>query len=152
MARSAKPWYRKDRKAWFVTIDGIRHNLGPDKTEAFRQFHALMREPKHKEVKSQSFVAIADAFLEWLQKHRAPDTYEWYRYRIERFCQTYPELKLGDLKPFHVQKWVDTYPDLSRTSRRNYLRSVKRCVSWACKQGYLENDPIHQMEVPSAER
>ena len=47
MARSAKPWYRKDRKAWFVTIDGTRHNLGSDRTEAFRQFHTLMREPKN---------------------------------------------------------------------------------------------------------
>ena len=28
MARSPKPWYREDRQAWFVTIDGRRHNLG----------------------------------------------------------------------------------------------------------------------------
>ena len=65
MARSAKPWYRKDRKAWFVTIGGVRHNLGSEKAEALRQFHALMREPQHKAVQSQSFVAVADAFLEW---------------------------------------------------------------------------------------
>lgn len=151
MARSAKPWYRKDRKAWFVTIDGTRHNLGPDRTEAFRQFHALMREPKTQPVKAQSFVAIADAFLEWLQKNRAADTFEWYRYRIERFCRKYPELKLAELKPFHVQQWVDSYPKLSKTSRRNYLRSIKRCVSWACRQGYQEIDPIKDLEVPSAD-
>lgn len=152
MARSAKPWYRKDRKSWFVTIAGVRHNLGPDKTEAFKQFHSLMREPTRKQVKRRSFAGVADAFLEWLQRHRAADTYEWYRYRLERFCQYLPELSAEDLKPLHVQEWVDRYPDLSKTSRRNYLRAVKRCVSWACRQGYMESDPIVGMEVPAADR
>ena len=59
MARSAKPWYRKDRKCWFVTIAGVRHNLGPEKSEAFRQFHDLMREPTRKQVKRQSFVGVS---------------------------------------------------------------------------------------------
>ena len=27
MPRQPRPWYRKDRDAWFVTIDGTRHNL-----------------------------------------------------------------------------------------------------------------------------
>jgi|GEM_PF-7135284 len=72
MSRIARPWYRKDRKAWFVTIAGTRHNLGSDKAEAIRQYHALMREPKLHVVKSQSFLTIADSFLEWLEKHRAP--------------------------------------------------------------------------------
>lgn len=152
MARSAKPWYRKDRKSWFVTIAGVRHNLGPDKSEAFRQFHALMREPTRKQVKGRAFVAVADAFLDWLKRNRAADTFEWYRYRIERFCQYLPELLTDDLKPLHVQGWVDQYPNLSKTSRRNYLRSVKRCVAWDCRQGYMESDPIQGMEVPVADR
>jgi site-specific recombinase XerD len=152
MARSAKPWFRRDRGCWFVTIAGVRHNLGPDKAQAFKQFHTLMREPNRKQVKGRSFAAVADAFLEWLKRHRAPDTFEWYRYRIERFCQYLPDLSAEDLKPLHVQEWVDRYPDLSKTSRRNYLRSIKRCVSWACRQGYMESDPIHRMEVPVADR
>ena len=88
---------------------------------------------------------------QWLQKNRATETFEWYRYRIERYCRKYPELKLAELKPFHVQQWVDSYPKLSKTSRRNYLRSIKRCVSWACRQGYQEFDPIKDLEVPSAD-
>ena len=85
MARRPKPWYRKSRGAWFVTLDGAQHNLGPDKNEAFEQFYELMREPQQRKVPSQSLAAIIDAFLEWTEKHRAPDTYEWYRYRLQRF-------------------------------------------------------------------
>ena len=42
MARSPKPWFRKDRQAYFVTINGTRHNLGSVKKEADRRFHELM--------------------------------------------------------------------------------------------------------------
>jgi hypothetical protein len=103
MARSAKPWFRRDRKAWFVTIDGVRHNLGPDKNEAFRKFHTLMQQQKHSgPARSRSFFATADALLEWLKKNRAAETFEWYRYRIERLCQKYPDLSLVAPKPFHA--------------------------------------------------
>ena len=45
VARSPKPWYREDRQAWFVTINGDRHNLGSDEKEAKRKFHELMAAP-----------------------------------------------------------------------------------------------------------
>ncbi len=152
MARQPKPWYRKDRKAWFVTIDGKRHNLGKNKAEAFDRFHQLMTKPKQRRVVSESLPALIDLFLDWVQKNRAPDTYEWYQYRLERFAQRYPDLCVGDLKPFHVQEWVDSYPDLSKTSRRNYFRSIKRCIKWNLQQGYIEANPIEHLQVPGGER
>jgi hypothetical protein len=38
MARRSKPWFRKARRAWFVTINGEQHNLGPHKAEAYEPF------------------------------------------------------------------------------------------------------------------
>lgn len=152
MARQPKPWFRKDRQAWFVTVHGQRHNLGPDKKAAFERFYTLMRQPAAKKISIDSFVAIADAFLEWTQQHRSPDTYDWYRYRIERFCQRYPDLITSEMKPYHVQQWVDSYPNLAQTTRRNYVRSIKRCLTWARQQGYIDENPIRDIEVPGAER
>jgi len=37
--------------------------------------------------------SVIDAYLEWVQKNRAAETYEWYRYRLQRFVLTYPESK-----------------------------------------------------------
>ena len=31
MPRFPKPWYRKNRRRWFVQIDGKQVNLGPDR-------------------------------------------------------------------------------------------------------------------------
>lgn len=147
MPRTSKPWYRKDRKAWFVTIDGKRHNLGPNRKHALQQFHELMSQPQKRVIPSDSLLAIIDAFLEWCEKHRALDTYEWYRFRLERFAQTYPDLRIGELRPYHVQEWIDDM-ELSNGSRRNYGRSIKRCVRWAKRQGYIDHNPIADMELP----
>ena len=150
MARRPKPWFRKARNAWFVMIGGVQHNLGPDKNEAYDRFHQLMRQPQQRKVSSQSFAAIAEAFLEWVQKHRAPDTYGWYQYRIKRFHERYPDLRACDMRPYHVSEWADSY-DLSTTSRRNYLRSIKSCLKWAKRQGYIQDNPIADLEVPAAD-
>ena len=152
MARRPKPWFREARGAWFVTVGGVQNNLGPDKKLAFERFYELMRQPQERKVDPRSLITIVNAFLHWVRTHRSPDTFEWYRYRLQRFVEKHPDLRVGDMKPFHAQKWVDSYPDLSVTSRRNYLRSIKRCLAWAVKQGYLDKNPISALEVPTGER
>ncbi|MFO0915952.1 MAG: tyrosine-type recombinase/integrase [Pirellulales bacterium] len=150
MARLPKPWYRAERKAWFVTINGVQHNLGPDKKAAHQRFHALMRHPKARRVSAMSLAAVIDEFLDWVQKNRSSANYEGYRYRLQRFVSYYPELRAEDVRPYHIEKWAGAY-DISKTTRRNYLRAVKRCFRWAKQQGYVDENPIADLEVPAAD-
>ncbi len=152
MARIPKIWYRKDRKAWFVTIQGTRHNLGADKKAAVERFHQLMGQTHSKPVTSMSFVAIADAFLDWLKTHRSKGTFDFYHYRVERFCQRHPNLQLAEIRPYHCQQLVDSYEGHSQTTRRNYQRSVRRCVNWAYRQGFISSDPLKGLEIPACGR
>jgi len=126
MARSQKPWFRKDRQCWFVTIDGQRRNLGPDREAAFREFHELMARPKKRAVASKSVVAVIDAFLEWTQKHRAERTYEWYQQRCQWFVDAIPDLSVDQLQPHHVQEWLDPHPGWSGGHRRGCIIAVQR--------------------------
>ena len=150
MARMPKPWYRKDRKVWCVTINGHRHNLGRNKKEAMERFRVLQQQPRRVRVTSTQFVAIVDQYLDWVALNRAPDTYEWYRCRLQGFVDFYPDLSATELKPHHVEKWASN-PAHSATTRRNQMRAVKRCLKWAVAQGYLESNPLEHMEVPAAE-
>jgi len=109
-----------------------------------------MRQPQQRKVSPEGLAAIADAFLEWVLHNRSPETYEWYRYRLQRFLDRYPDIRIEDLRPYHVETWADAY-NFSVTSKRNYLRSVKRCMKWAKKQGYIDRNPIEDLEVPVAE-
>lgn len=83
MARLPKPWYRKDRKSWFVTIDGQGHNLGPNRKLAFQSFYEMMARRRKREVPSESMAAIIDLFLDWALRNRARRTYEWYLQRTQ---------------------------------------------------------------------
>ena len=151
MPHFPKPFFKKARGVWYVEINRKQVNLGPDKDEAFRQYHLLMGKPRVQLVSTDSLVSVIDAFLEWTQKNRAPDTYEWYRHRLQRFVSKYPEMCVSALRPFHVEQWVDEY-DVAQTTRRNYFRSIKRCLTWARRQGRIDGDPLEGLDVPGAER
>ena len=151
MPHFPKPFFKKSRGVWYVEIDRHQHNLGPDRDEAFRQYYQLMGQPHEQKVSAESLAAIIDAFLGWVERHRSAETYEWYRYRLQRFIERYPDLRAADVRPYHVEKCVARY-QLSVNSRRNYLRSIKRCLRWATAQGYLDRNPIANLELPSQER
>ena len=158
MAHFPKPFFKQARQLWYVEVERKQHCLGPDKDEAFRQYHVLMQSQKMASLGQASAGAtsplvavVADAFLEWVKTERAPDTFEWYRYRLQRFCAKHPTLKASDLRPFHVQQWVDSYPQLSRSSRRNYFRTVKACMRWSLQQGYIDKNPIAHLSIPAGE-
>lgn len=151
MKKFPKPWLRPSRGVWYVTLDGKQINLGPDKEAAFTRYHELMARPREKSLPSDHVATIADHFLDWVKSNRAAETFEWYRYRLQRFVDTHPLLTVRELRPYHVERWADGY-GLSKTSRRNYLRGVKRCMAWAAKQGYIDRSPIENMEVPTADR
>ncbi len=150
MPKFAKPWFRPQRGVWYVTLDGKQINLGADRTSAFQEYARLIAEPRSREVRSGSLATVVDAFLEWVHRQRSPDTYEWYRYRLERFVRKYPDHLAADVRPFHVQEWVDGYP-IATTTRRNYLRSVKRCLAWASLQGHLDKNPVAGLEIPTGD-
>ena len=147
MARTSKPWYRKDRKAWFVTIEGERHNLGPDRKLAHQQFHELMRRPEKPVVQPQLLVALSDRFLDWVEKHLSAKTYIWYQSRLQLFTKRYPTLQADCLKPFHIQEWIDSF-ELSSGSKRNYARAVTRCMNWCEEQGIIERSPLAHFKKP----
>ena len=89
------------------------------KTAAFKAYHGLMQQrsegwaspPTPSPTTQRLVVVIVDEFLDWCEKHRAPDTYRWYKDRLNSFCKTIDATLTADqLKPcLHVQKWVDNY-------------------------------------------
>lgn len=149
MARKAKPWFWEEREEWYVTIEGKRHRLGKDKKAAQKRFHELMATPEPKPVKNDSLVGLFDLFLDWCQRQR-PDSYQWYSIRINQFAKLVANLGVKDLKPFHVQEWIDTKK--SEGYKRGCVVAINRALSWAVKQGRIEKNPLAGMEKPKAKR
>lgn len=183
MAHYPKPYFRKSRGCWYVQIDGRETTLGKEKDQAFTTYHGLMAargnvpSPSSPELESAAteecsstpnavtpllafpigdltVPQILDEFLDWCESNRAPDTYRWHKDRINSFCNSIPaDLKPKDMKPFHVQKWVNNYGvDLASGTKRNLIASVKCGMAWAEEQGYIPHSPIAKMRKPACGR
>jgi integrase len=153
MARRPKPWYWKQRRSWFVTISGQRHPLGPDRSTALVRFHELMSSPQKAVVASDQVVAIIDLFLDWTKKHRAESRYHWYVWLCQSFVDSIPSTtRVGDLRPYHLQNWVDGREGDSQSTTRACITAVKRAFAWAEKQGHIDRSPIANVERPGATR
>jgi integrase len=164
VARTPKPWFREDRQAYFVTVGGVRHNLGPDRKEAERRFHELMARrddpPTQPHTKSPPPAGLAvaevfDKYLDWCQRHRSARTYEFYRDRVQSFCDhlgAAAKLPAADLKPFHVAEWVDSKPTWGANQRRGAVVAATRPFNWAARLGYIPASPVRGVEKPAAER
>ena len=77
-------------------------------------------------------------------------TYRWYKDRLQNFARSVPSLTVNQLKPFHIQQWVDTHPNWSDGHRRGCIIAVQRAFRWAENLGYIEKTPIRQIEKPTA--
>ncbi len=151
-ASLSKTVFRKSRQLWYVRIDGRQINLGPDRDVAFALYRDLTAAPKSsapaaRTFRAQLLVVLCDRFLEWVQLHRSAGTYQWYWWRLQSFCRRYPELTIDELRPYHVQEWVDGQ-DIATTTQRNCLRAVKRSIKWAQRQGYIDSNPLAELESP----
>jgi integrase len=151
MARQPKPWYWEDRGEWYVTIEGLRHRLGPDKKTATVMFHELMS-GKRTPVQSDAVSAMLDQFLAWTEAHRSPKTYRGYKDFCQSFHSTFPRLRISELKPFHVQQWVDGKTTWNSTTRRGAITALVRAMNWGMKMGYIERNPLAGIEKPEANK
>jgi integrase len=150
MPHYPKPFFRESRKLWYVQLNGTQHNLGPNQEAAFKAYHKLMAKPPEKSiVNPDSLAVLIDRFLDFTKHHRAADTFEWYQSRLQRFLDRYPGLTVPELKPFHVQEWIDGYPNLAKGSKRNLCRSIMRAMTWAEQQGIIEKSPIAHFKKPA---
>lgn len=149
MGRKSKgPWHWKERNEWVVNIRGVRHYLGPDKGQAYQQWHEISGTPDDT-TPPRFLVELFDKFLDWCAKNRK-DSYDWYSSRINEFAKRAPDLTVAQLKPFHVQEWIDT--KRSDSHKRGCMVAVSRALNWADKQGLIDKNPIKRMEKPEAGR
>ncbi len=154
MPHYPKPFFRAPRGLWYVQIDGRQVNLGPDRDEAFRRYHDLMARGRDRPepATGDAVVSVLDAFLDWCQKHRAARTYDWYRDYLQSFADSIPcGLSVAQLRPIHVQQWVDSQPGWGR-GKRCAITAVQRAFIWAAKMGLIEANPVRHVEKPRAGR
>jgi hypothetical protein len=113
--KHAQPYFRSARKLWYVRVNGRQVNLGPDRNDAFRNYHELMSGTSvpnsatgslRPRVGGESVIGLIEPFLDWTQKNKAAGTYDFYVRCLTSFAKTIPrELLVSQVKPFHLHQW-----------------------------------------------
>jgi integrase len=158
-ARPQGPWFRKGR-GFFCFIEGVTHNLKTkDRSAAWDAFYALMKQTG-KEVPAEerspvSVLEVLERFGDWAEKHRKPETAAHYDQFIQSFLKAFPaasDTPAADLRPYHVQRWIDAQAKWSTTTQNKAASSVKRAYSWALEQGLIDADPIRPLKKARPKR
>ena len=147
--RQPKPWFRKQTKSWYVQIDGKQINLGTKKREAWNKYHEIMANGVSSPP-TETIGALLDKYLDWCEQSLAGPTCKKNRFHINRFRDYIdPKLAATDVKPLHVQQWIDKqYRGRSATYKNIAITAVKAAFNWAAEQGYIDHSPIARMKKP----
>jgi integrase len=146
-----KPFWRRQRNAWYLLHHGRQICLGREKDEAFRRYHRLMSEMPAESPQSSGPTAgeIIDQFLAWSESHQAPQTTAQYRWYLIRLNSAVGHVAVADLKPYHVTRWLER-----KGWKGNCANLAVRCAvrpfSWARKQGIIPSNPLAETERPAA--
>jgi integrase len=150
MKKFPKPWYRPSRGVWYVTLNGVQHNLGPDQDRAFEEYKRLLSQPRASRrvtLTADTVVSLIDKFLAWCHEHRAAETYEWYRWRLQLFVDRIDKsLTISQLKHYHLDDWLNQHPHWSSGTKHGMARAVQRAMRWAAKKGYIDRSPLADYE------
>jgi integrase len=175
MARTPRPWFRSERSEWRVTIRGTDHNLGPhpDGFPAPRKqrgrwnapqpvldrFHELLAlkpdAPLAAPAATLTVAEVFEKFLDWCQRHRSERSYEWYQKHIQGFCNSLTRparMPAFQLRPFHVQEWVDQHDTWGPNQKRGAIVAVSRPFNWAVRAGHIDVSPVRGVEKPKAQK
>ena len=147
--RQPKPWFRKQTKSWYVEFGGKQIRLGTKKREAWKKYHEIMANGPAS-APTETVGALLEKYLDWCEHNLAAATFKKNRFHVKRFgAYIKPKLSTADLKPLHVQRWIDRqYRGKSATYKNIAITAVKAAFNWAAEQGYIGHSPIARMKKP----
>jgi integrase len=168
MPHCPKPFYRKPLKKWYVQIQRKQIPLGLDAKpargrdgkllppkEVVDRYHQVMAASKNAGivvVSSDLVVVVIDQFLDWVERSKAPRTYEWYRRHLQNFASAIPKgLQVASLKPNHVTQVIDSHAKWSPSTKHGFARCVQRAFRWAADEGLIASTPLAGLTKPEAE-
>jgi integrase len=167
--RQPQPWFRTSKNAWYVEFDGSQRSLGlhpedapppkkgktgwnpPD--EIRRAYKKLLAEESPR-LPEPSRIKVRDLLRRFLKNARQQNdlrTYRWYLAYLKDFNRRYRQIRVMDLKPYHVTNWLNSHSTW-KSSRRHAIIAVKRAFNWADREGVFSPSPIRGVKKPPVNR
>ncbi|MFA8018327.1 phage integrase SAM-like domain-containing protein [Bremerella cremea] len=95
---------------------------------------------------------LSQAYLDWCEANRKPNTYERHRYFLKSFVEHIGKrLRPSQLRVHHVRKWHEGL-GVGTTTQNDAVGIVQRMLNWGVEQEYLDRNPIAGMKKPRRKR
>ncbi len=139
-----------------VMMDGRRvyGKPGNNKNEAKANLKAKLEELNKPKIENDPNLATYyyEQFSR-LKSELAPTTYALYEIVYETRVRKDPlgGILLSELKPEHVQAWVDSLHDVLPSSRARYLQCVKAILQYAFKTRWIDSNPASPIKAGKIE-
>ncbi len=150
-----KPYYRKDRKCWFVKINGGRTQirLHEDESTAYKLWEE-MRSASNPDAVFAPLAAMAEQFLRHAKRTIGAETYKRYAYYVADFCNHAGADKLPsrEVKAEQLYQWIEQRPAWGAWAQRSAIAAIKRVFAWGIEQGMIDRNPMLVVKRPPAKR
>src|SRR5437016_3553241 len=107
--RFPKPFFRASKNSWYVQFGKKQRSLGTaDEAEALEAYKKLLADEHHEPLSDRrtKIYQCFELFLEHSQENHAERSYLWYKATLQNAHKSFGTVRLSDLKPFHVTRWL----------------------------------------------
>ena len=152
MARPSKPFFRKQTKSWYCSINGRQISLGKDRDAAHKKFHSLMADQSLLSAEITTLYELSQTYLDWCEKNRKKGTYDLHVRYLKSFIGAIgKQVRPAQLKAHHVTKWHESL-GVGSTTQNDAVKTVQRMLNWSVEQDYISVNPVRGMKRPKRKR
>ncbi len=149
--RIPKPWYREEKQAWYVYLDGKRINLGKDQEEAFRTFHRLLAERGQSNAEADPTLTVEQLVRQYLtdaERRLKKNTLRVTRGFLDSFAARHATLRATGVRKHHAEAWIRSHPTWNATTESLAKTRLVTLFRWGVEQGLLTSNPIKGIRKP----
>lgn len=161
MARTARPWYFTERKAYAATVKGKRVILlkgdenPTNKKLAAKQLRRIIKGTKNDT--AAGALRVADVIERYLKLHRANYSERAFTERkryLQLFAEAHGWRKVNDRDclPIHAEEWLAEHPEwASDWTKGQIISIIMRPFNWAAKKRLIPANPFRGVEKTQGE-
>ena len=155
MARTAKPWFNRQRDCWMVWFNGQRVKLAEgrkNKKAAQDRYDELRFEAArnpHPDSGNATVASIIERYQSFAEKRLAEGTKASRWPYLQSFAETHGWRLISEARPDHMQQWLDSHPEWeSDWTKSGALRNVQVAFNWAAKSRIIRENPFRGVTHP----
>ena len=155
MARSAKPWFNRQKNCWMVWLHGRRVKLAEgkkNKQAAQDRYDELRFEASrnpHPDSGAATVASVIERYQGFAQKRLAANTLAARRLYLQSFAEAHGWRSVAEARPDHMLEWLDQHPEWqSDWTKHSAIRHVQTAFNWAVKCRFIRENPFRGVSHP----